>query len=275
MPVTNTKKLLPGFNLTLGLTITYLSLLVLIPFSALFLKASDLGWTGIWNLITEPRVLAAFKLSFAASLGSASIDAVFGLVIAWVLVRYEFPGRSLFDALVDMPFALPTAVAGITLTTLFVPDGIIGRIAAVFGIKVAFTPLGIVLALTFVGLPFGIRTLQPVIQSLEADFEEAAACLGASRRQTLTRVVFPALLPAWLTGFSLAFARAVGEYGSIAFVSGNMPMRTEIAPLLIMSKLEQYDYSGATAIAVVMLTVSFLMLLTVNFLQSRGRKGRS
>jgi sulfate transport system permease protein len=275
MPVTNTKKLLPGFNLTLGLTITYLSLLVLIPFSALFLKASDLGWTGIWNLITEPRVLAAFKLSFAASLASASIDAVFGLVIAWVLVRYEFPGRSLFDALVDMPFALPTAVAGITLTTLFVPDGIIGRIAAVFGIKVAFTPLGIVLALTFVGLPFGIRTLQPVIQSLEADFEEAAACLGASRRQTLTRVVFPALLPAWLTGFSLAFARAVGEYGSIAFVSGNMPMRTEIAPLLIMSKLEQYDYSGATAIAVVMLTVSFLMLLTVNFLQSRGRKGRS
>ena len=271
---TRKPNLLPGFGLTLGLTLTYLSLMVLIPFSALFARSSSLGLSGIWATVTEGRILTAFELSFGAALASAAINAVLGLIAAWVLVRYEFPGRRLFDALVDLPFALPTAVAGITLTTLFVPTGLIGRYTEPLGIHLAFTPLGITLALTFVGLPFAIRTVQPVLEGMEPDIEEAAACLGASRAQAVWRVVLPALLPAWLTGFAMAFARAVGEYGSIAFVSGNMPFKTEIVPLLIIGKLEQYDYAGATAIAVVMLLASFLMLLAVNALQAYSRRGQ-
>ena len=253
----------------------YLSLMVLIPFTALFWRSSELGWAGIWNTVTEPRVLASYKLSFGAALISAAFNAVFGLVAAWVLVRYEFPGRKLLDALVDLPFALPTAVAGITLTTLFVPNGWIGRFFEPLGIKLAFTPLGITLALVFIGLPFSIRTVQPVLEGMDPDIEEAAACLGASRWMTVSKVLFPTLLPAWLTGFAMAFARAVGEYGSIAFVSGNMPMKTEIAPLLIITKLEQYDYAGATAIATVMLCASFLLLLSINALQAYSRRSQS
>jgi sulfate transport system permease protein len=269
------KHLLPGLGLSLGISLTYLSLMVLIPFTALFWRSHELGLAGIWNVVTQPRVLASYKLSFGASLIAAAVNAVLGLVVAWVLARYEFPGRKLMDALVDLPFALPTAVAGIALTTLFVPNGWIGRFTEPLGIHLAFTPLGITLALIFIGLPFAVRTLQPVLENLDPDIEEAAACLGADRWTTFKRVIFPSLIPAWLTGIAMSFARAVGEYGSIAFVSGNMPMKTEIAPLLIITKLEQYDYAGATAIATVMLLVSFLLMLSINALQLYSRKGQA
>jgi sulfate transport system permease protein len=263
---------LPGFGLTLGYTVFYTCVIVLIPLSALFFKTATLGWAAFWATVTTPRVLASYQLSFGASFAAALINAIFGLIVAWVLVRYPFPGRRVIDALVDLPFALPTAVAGIALTTLYAENGWIGRKLAPLGVKVAFTPLGIGLALTFIGLPFVVRTLQPVIESLDADVEEAAASLGASRLKTALRVILPALLPAWLTGFVLAFARALGEYGSVVFIAGNMPMKTEITPLLIMTKLEQYDYAGATAIAVVMLAASFLLLLSINLLQSWAQR---
>jgi sulfate transport system permease protein len=259
---------LPGFGLTLGFSLFYLSLVVLIPLAALALRAASFGWTSLWTAATSPRVLASYRLSFGASLAGALVNAVFGLVVAWVLVRYRFPGRRLVDALVDLPFALPTAVAGIALTSLYAETGWIGRPLAALGIKAAFTPLGVALALTFIGLPFVVRTLEPVLESLDPEVEEAAASLGASRAATLLRVVLPAILPAWLTGSALAFARALGEYGSVVFIAGNMPMKTEIAPLVIMTKLEQYDYAGATAIAVTMLVASFAILGGINLLQS-------
>jgi sulfate transport system permease protein len=251
--------------------VTYLGLVVLIPLATIFVKSAGLGWGGLWAVVTTPRVLASYRLSLLASLAAAVVSAVFGLVVAWVLVRYPFPGRRLVDALVDLPFALPTAVAGIALTTLYGPNGWLGSRLAPLGIKVAFTPLGIVVALTFIGLPFVIRTLQPVLEDLEVEVEEAAASLGASRWDTFRRVLLPAIRPALITGFALAFARAVGEYGSVVFISGNMPMRTEITPLLIMTKLEQYDYAGASAIAVVLLVISFALLVAINFQSSRSR----
>ena len=263
-----TPSVLPGFGLALGFTVFYLSLIVLIPLSTLFWKSAGLGWAGFWQAVTAPRVVASYKLTFGASLAAAAVNGVFGLIVTWVLVRYRFPGRRLMDALVDFPFALPTAVAGITLTTLYAPNGWLGEPLARLGIKAAFTPLGITLALTFIGLPFVVRTLQPVLESLDPEVEEAAASLGASRWQTIARVVVPALFPAWLTGVALAFARALGEYGSVVFIAGNMPMKTEITPLLIITKLEQYDYAGATAIAVVTMVASFSMLLAINRLQS-------
>jgi sulfate/thiosulfate transport system permease protein len=259
---------LPGFGLTFGFTFFYLSLVVLVPLSTLFLKSASLGPAAFWTAVTSPRVVASYELSFGASLAGAALNAVFGLVVAWVLVRYRFPGHRLVDALVDLPFALPTAVAGIALVSLYAPNGWLGRPLAAAGVHVAFTPLGVAVALTFIGLPFVVRTLQPVIESLDPEVEEAAASLGATRGQTFLRVVLPALAPAWITGFALAFARAVGEYGSVVFIAGNMPMRTEIAPLLIITKLEQYDYVGATAIASVMLVASFVLLLGINRLQS-------
>jgi len=262
------RRVLPGFGLTLGYTMVYLSLVVLIPLSAVFIGSVGLGWSHFWAVVTTPRVLASLRLSFGASLVAASINAIFGFVVAWVLVRYTFPFRRLIDAMVDLPFALPTAVAGIALTALYVPNGWMGTWLTPLGIKVAFTPLGIILALTFIGLPFVVRTLQPVLEDLDREVEEAAASLGASGAQIFTRVVLPALWPAALTGFALAFARAVGEYGSVIFIAGNMPMKTEIAPLLIVTQLEQYDYAGATAIAVVMLVLSFLIMLSINALQS-------
>jgi len=269
------RRVLPGFGLTLGFTLLYLSLIVLIPLSTLALKTASMGWAPFWATVTSPRVLASYRLTFGASLVAAAINAVFGLVVAWVLVRYRFPGQRLVDALVDLPFALPTAVAGIALTMLYAPNGWLGRpLQEALGLKVAFTPLGIVVALTFIGLPFVVRTLQPVIEDLDVEVEEAAASLGAGRRQTFARVIVPALLPAWITGFTLAFARALGEYGSVVFIAGNMPMKTEITPLLIITKLEQYDYAGATAIAVVMLAASFVLLGAVNRLQSwTSRRG--
>ncbi|MES2202097.1 MAG: sulfate ABC transporter permease subunit CysT [candidate division FCPU426 bacterium] len=265
------KNILPGLGITLGLSMAYLGVMVLLPFCALFFKTSELGWSGIWETVSQPRVLAAYRLSFLTALVSSLINAFFGLLAAWVLVRYRFPGRRILDALVDLPFALPTAVAGITLTALFSENGWLGGLAAKWGIKIAFTPLGITLALTFIGLPFVIRSIQPVLEGLDADVEEAASCLGAGRWQTFSRVILPALTPAWITGTSMAFARCLGEYGSIAFISGNMPMKTEIAPLLIITKLEQYDVAGATAIAVVMLSASFAMLLLINLFQARVR----
>jgi len=261
------RSILPGFSLTLGFTLLYLSLIVLVPLSTIFLKTASLTWGQFWMTITSPRVMAAYRLSFGASLASALINSVFGLIVAWVLVRYQFPAKGIIDGLVDMPFALPTAVAGITLTALYASNGWIGRYLELIGIKAAFAPLGVVVALTFVGLPFVVRTVQPVLEDLDPDFEEAAATLGADRPRIILRIIAPAVIPALLTGFALSFARAIGEYGSVIFISGNMPMRTEIVPLLIMSKLEQFDYAGATAIAVVMLLASFLMLLTVNILQ--------
>ena len=258
---------LPGFTLTLGFTLLYLSLIVLIPLSATFFKAATLGWGGFWEAITQPRVLASYRLTFGAALAGAAINAVFGLLVAWVLVRYEFAGKRLVDALVDLPFALPTAVAGIALATLYASKGWIGQLAAPHGIKIAYTPLGIVVALTFIGLPFVVRTVQPVLEDFQAELEEAAASLGANRWQTFVRVILPTLAPALLTGFALAFARAVGEYGSVIFIAGNIPMVSEITPLLIITKLEQYDYAGATALAVSMLLVSFGLLLTINALQ--------
>jgi sulfate transport system permease protein len=259
---------LPGFGLTLGFSLLYLSLVVLIPLGALALRALSFGWAALWQATTAPRVLASYRLTFGASLGAAAVNAVFGLVVAWVLVRYRFPGRRLADALVDLPFALPTAVAGIALTSLYAESGSLGRPLAALGIRVAFTPLGIGVALTFIGLPFVVRTLQPVIEALDPEVEEAAGSLGAGRWQTMRRVVLPAIAPAWLTGTALAFARALGEYGSVVFISGNLPLRTEIAPLVIMTKLEQYDYAGATAVAVTLLVASFLLLGAINLLQA-------
>jgi sulfate/thiosulfate transport system permease protein len=259
--------MLPGFGITMGFTILYLSLIVLIPLATLPLRATTLTWTAFWNTISDPRVVASYRLSVGASLVAATVNGVFGLLLAWVLARYEFPGRRIIDALVDLPFALPTAVAGIVLTTIYAPNGWLGEPLDRLGTKVAFTPLGITIALIFIGLPFVVRTLQPVIEDLDPEIEEAATSLGAGRTTVLLKVVLPYLFPAWLTGFALAFARAVGEYGSVVFISGNMPMRTEIAPLLIITKLEQYDYGGATAIALVMLVMSFLLLLAINALQ--------
>ncbi|MGB6105979.1 MAG: sulfate ABC transporter permease subunit CysT [Pusillimonas sp.] len=265
-------RVIPGFNLTLGFTLLYLSLIVLIPLSAVFLKTFTMSWSGFWETITSPRVLASYKLSFGASLLAAAFNLVFGTIVAWVLVRYRFFGKKIIDALVDLPFALPTAVAGIALTALYAPNGWIGQWLEPLGIKVAFTPIGIVVALTFIGLPFVVRTVQPVLEEAERELEEAAASLGASRLQTLVRVIFPSILPALLTGFAMAFARATGEYGSVIFIAGNMPMISEIAPLLIVTKLEQYDYAGATAIAVVMLLISFALLLAINLLQAWARR---
>ncbi len=268
-----TRTVLPGFRLTLGYTIVYLCLLVIIPLMTLPIRTASISWAAISQTISDPRVVASYRLSVGASLAAAAINALFGLIVAWVLARYHFPGKRIIDALIDLPFALPTAVAGITLTTLYAPNGWLGAPLERYGIKVAFTPLGITIALIFIGLPFVVRTLQPVIEDLDVEIEEAATSLGASRIYVLTRVIFPYLFPAWLTGFALAFARAVGEYGSVVFISGNMPMRTEISPLLIMTKLEQYDYAGATAIASVMLVISFTLLLAVNALQSwSGRR---
>ena len=261
------QRVLPGFGLSLGTTLVYLSLLVLLPLSALAFKASTLSVEQFWSIATGERALAAYRVTFGASLLAALINAVFGLIVAWVLVRYPFPGKRFVDSLVDLPFALPTAVAGITLATLYAGNGWIGRHLEPLGLKVAFTPLGIVVALTFIGLPFVVRTLQPVIEDIEPEIEEAAASLGASRWQTFRRVLFPAIFPALLTGFTLAFSRAIGEYGSVIFIAGNMPLVSEITPLLIISKLEQYDIVGATALAMVMLVISFVLLLAVNGLQ--------
>lgn len=263
---------LPGFNLTLGLTIFYLSLIVLLPLSAAFIKTSTLNWEGFVNAVWTPRVIASYQLSFGASLFGACVNGVFGLLLAWVLVRYEFPGRRVVDALVDLPFALPTAVAGVALTAVYASNGWVGKYLEPLGIKVAFTPVGVFVALTFIGLPFVVRTVQPVLEDLEKELEEAAACLGASRWQTFTKVILPAVSPALITGFALAFARALGEYGSVIFIAGNMPLVSEITPLIIITKLEQYDYAGATAVASVMLTVSFLLLLIINLLQAWARK---
>ena len=261
------KSVLPGFRITLGFTLLYLCLVVLVPLAGLPVKTATMGWDAFWRTVTDPRVVASYRLTFTTSFFAAIANGVFGLIVAWVLVRYEFPGRRFMDAIVDLPFALPTAVAGITLTTLYAPNGWLGRPLAERGIPVAFTPTGITVALIFIGLPFVIRAMQPVIQELDAEVEEAAASLGARRWQVVHRIILPYLLPAWLTGVALAFARAIGEYGSVVFISGNMPMKTEIAPLLIVTKLEQYDYAGATAVAFVMLLISFALLLLINLLQ--------
>lgn len=259
---------LPGFGLTMGYAVLYLSILVLIPLATLPIQSIGLGWDGFWSVVTEPRVVASYKLTFGASLIAAAINALFGLIVAWILVRYDFPGRKLVDALVDLPFALPTAVAGIALVSLYAGNGWIGGpLEQWFGWKVAYTPAGIVVALIFIGLPFVVRTVQPVLADIEKELEEAAASLGASRWSTFRRVLLPTLLPALLTGFALSFARAVGEYGSVVFIAGNMPMISEITPLLIISKLEQFDYAGAAAIATVMLVFSFALLLLINVLQ--------
>jgi sulfate transport system permease protein len=262
------RRVLPGFGLTLGYTMLYLSLVVLIPLSAVFIRSFGSGWRHFWEIVTAPRVLASLELSFGASMLAAMINLVFGLLVAWVLVRYTFPFKRLIDAMVDLPFALPTAVAGIALTALYAPNGLIGAQLIPLGVHVAFTPLGVVVAMTFIGLPFVVRTLQPVLEQLDREVEQAAATLGASALQAFVWVTLPALWPALLTGFALAFARAVGEYGSVIFIAGNMPMKSEIAPLLIVTKLEQYDYAGATAIAVVMLALSFLLMLGINALQN-------
>ncbi|MBC7699253.1 sulfate ABC transporter permease subunit CysT [Aquabacterium sp.] len=263
---------LPGFDLALGLTLMYLTLIVLIPLSAAFLKTFTMTWSAFLEAVASPRVVASYKLTFGASLAAAVVNAVFGLLVAWVLVRYEFFGKRIIDALVDLPFALPTAVAGITLTGLYAGNGWIGQYLEPLGLKVAFTPIGVFVAMTFIGLPFVVRTVQPVLEDLASELEEASATLGATRLQTFTRVILPILTPALLTGFALAFARALGEYGSIIFIAGNMPMVSEITPLIIITKLEQYDYQGATAIAVVMLMMSFVMLLAINALQAWTRK---
>jgi sulfate transport system permease protein len=268
MSVGKVRRVLPGFGLSMGVTISYLSLIVLIPLTAVFIKSASLGWTEFWHVATTPRVMASYRLSFGTSLIAATLNVVFGLLLAWSLVRYNFPGRRIVDALVDLPFALPTAVAGIALTALYAPNGWLGSLLLPLGIKVAFTPLGVLVALTFIGLPFIVRTVQPVLEDLDIEFEEAAASLGASRLQTIRKVVLPALAPALITGFALAFARAVGEYGSVIFIAGNIPMVSEITPLIIITKLEAYDYAGATTVAAVMLIVSFLLLLAINALQA-------
>jgi sulfate/thiosulfate transport system permease protein len=263
------RSVLPGFGLSMGYTVLYLCFVVLIPLSMVVVKASSLTWSQFWQTVTAPRALASYRLSFEASFAGALLNAVFGLLIAWVLVRYNFPGKRIIDGLVDLPFALPTAVAGIALTTVYSDSGWIGKLLSVIGVKVAYTPVGITVALIFIGLPFVVRTVQPVLQDLDPGAEEAAASLGAKRLQTFLRVLLPELWPAVLTGFVLAFARGLGEYGSVIFISGNMPMRTEITPLLIMIKLEQFDYAGASAIAVVYLMASFLLLLSINLIQRR------
>lgn len=265
-------RILPGFKLTLGFTIFYLCLMVLIPLSTLFFKTATTGWEEVFKTLTNPRIIAAFKLSFGASFLSALIDGVAGFVIAWVLVRYDFPFKKFMDALVDLPFALPTAVAGICLTTVYAPSGFMGKFFYSIGIPTAFTPIGIIIALTFIGLPFVVRTIEPVLQDLDAELEQAAWSLGASRWQTFYKVIFPTVFPALLTGCAMAFARALGEYGSVVFIAGNMPMKTEIIPLLIMTQLEQYNYAGATAIAAVMLVFSFILLLILNTLNAWSRR---
>ncbi len=274
---TATRRVLPGFGLSLGYTLAYLSLIVLIPLTAVFFKAGSLGFEHFWDAATSPRVLASYKLSFGASLIAAAINAVFGLLLAWALVRYSFPGKRLVDALVDLPFALPTAVAGIALTALYAKNGWVGSLLDPLGIQVAFTPLGILVALIFIGLPFVVRTVQPILEDLDTEYEEAAVSLGANRWQAFVHVVLPTLFPALLTGFALAFARAVGEYGSVIFIAGNIPMVSEITPLMIITKLEQYDYAGATSVAVVMLIFSFILLLIINGLQAwtAKRTGRA
>lgn len=263
---------LPGFDLALGFTLLYIALIVLIPLSAAFLKTATMSWPAFWEAVSSPRVVASYRLTFGASFAAALVNAVFGLIVAWVLVRYEFPLKRLVDALVDLPFALPTAVAGIALTALYAGNGWIGQFLP---FKVSFTPLGVFVALTFIGLPFVVRTVQPVLEDLHKEVEEAAATLGADRWQTFVKVIFPILTPALLTGFALAFARAVGEYGSIIFIAGNIPMVSEITPLLIIIKLEEFDYAGATAIAAAMLTLSFLLLLAINLFQAWTRRSRT
>ncbi|MGD8175779.1 sulfate ABC transporter permease subunit CysT [Marinimicrobium sp. ARAG 43.8] len=275
---TRSFSVLPGFGLSLGYTLVYLSIIVLLPLSAVFFKTAEMSWADFWSTVSAPRVVETYKLSFGASLLAASINSVFGVGLAWMLVRYSFPGKKLVDALIDLPFALPTAVAGIALTAIYAPNGWLGQyIEGVFGFKVAFAPPGILIALVFIGLPFIVRTVQPILEDLDTELEEAAASLGASRWHTFRRIIFPVLLPAILTGFALAFARAVGEYGSVIFIAGNIPMVSEITPLIIITKLEQYDYAGATAIAAVMLIVSFILLLIINGLQAWAarRTGRA
>jgi sulfate transport system permease protein len=271
------RNVLPGFSLTLGFTIFYLCLIVLIPLSAVFFKSSGMGWSAFWDTVSDPRIVSTYKISFGLALLAASINTVFGLLLAWALVRYSFVGKRMVDALVDLPFALPTAVTGITLATMYAKDGWIGQFLEPLGIKVAYTPLGILVALIFIGVPFVVRTVQPILEDIDTELEEAAASLGAQRWQTFRYVVLPVLWPALLTGFALAFARAVGEYGSVIFIAGNIPMVSEITPLMIITKLEQYDYEGATAIALVMLLISFALLLLINVLQawSARRIGRA
>lgn len=270
---TTQRSVLPGFGLSLGFTLAYLGLIVLVPLAAAFLKTAGMTWSEFVAAVASPRVMASYRLSFLASLAAGLVNVVFGLVVTWVLVRYSFPGKRIIDALVDLPFALPTAVAGIALTQIYAKNGWVGHwLEGSLGVKVAYTEIGVFVALTFIGLPFVVRTLQPVLQELEPEIEEAAASLGANRLQTIVRIILPELMPALLTGFALAFARALGEYGSVVFISGNMPMRTEIIPLLIITKLEQYDYRGATAIAVVMLVASFSLLLIINLLQKWSRR---
>lgn len=258
---------MPGFGLALGFTLTYLSLVVLIPLSGLFMRTFTLTWNSFWETVTNERIAHAYLITFGCSFIAAIINVIFGLIIAWILVRYRFRGRKLLDAAIDLPFALPTAVAGIALTALYAPHGWIGQYTEEYGIKIAFTPIGITIALVFIGLPFVVRTVEPVLEDMEHELEEAAACLGANRWQTFTRIILPHISPALLTGFAMAFARALGEYGSVIFIAGNMPMVSEIVPLIIITKLEQYDYAGATAIAVVMLVTSFILLLIINMLQ--------
>lgn len=270
-------RVLPGFGLSLGFTLAYLSFIVLIPLSAVFIKSLGIGWAGFWEILTSERILESLKLSFGAALVAALINVIFGLLLAWCLVRYNFPGKRIVDALIDLPFALPTAVAGIALTALYAPTGWIGQYLEPLGIKVAYTPLGITLALIFIGIPFVVRTVQPVLSDLETELEEAASALGATRLQTVTKIIFPILLPALLTGFALAFARGVGEYGSVIFIAGNQPFKTEIAPLMIISRLEEYDFAGATTIAVMMLIISFFILFLINIVQAWAsrRTGRT
>ena len=270
-------RVLPGFEITLGFTIVYLSLIVLIPLSALVFKTLNLTWEQFWQAVTAPRVVASYKLTFGASFIAALVNAFFGLLLAWVLVRYQFFGKKIVDALVDLPFALPTAVAGISLTALLAGNGWIGQYLEPLGVQLAFNRNGVLIALIFIGLPFVVRTVQPILEDVEKELEEAATCLGATRWQTFSRVIFPTLAPALLTGFAMAFARAIGEYGSVIFIAGNMPMVSEITPLIIISKLEQYDYAGATAVALVMLCAAFVMLLLINGLQAwqRSRSGAS
>ncbi|ENX21946.1 sulfate ABC transporter permease subunit CysT [Acinetobacter vivianii] len=261
-------RVLPGFGLSLGFTLAYVSLIVLIPLSAVFIKSLGIGWDGLWEILTSERILKSLQLSFSAALIAALVNVVFGLLLAWCLVRYTFPGKRIVDALVDLPFALPTAVAGIALTSLYAPTGWIGQYLTPLGIEVAYTPIGITLALIFIGLPFVVRTVQPVLSDIETELEEAASALGANRWQTITKIILPILFPALLTGFALAFARGVGEYGSVIFIAGNQPYKTEIAPLMIISRLEEYDYAGATTIAVVMLILSFGILFLINLVQA-------
>ena len=270
-------RVLPGFGLSLGFTLAYLSLIVLIPLSAVFIKSLDIGWAGLWEILSSERILKSLQLSFSTALLAAVINVIFGLLLAWCLVRYRFPGKRIVDALVDLPFALPTAVAGIALTSLYAPTGWVGQYLDPLGIQVAYTPIGITLALIFIGIPFVVRTVQPVLSDLETELEEAASALGANRLQIVTKIILPILFPALLTGFALAFARGVGEYGSVIFIAGNLPFKTEIAPLMIISRLEEYDYAGATTIAVVMLLISFALLFLINLLQAWAsrRTGRT